>query len=123
MSALRVLLSGGGTGGHIYPALAIASAIKEVAPDTAFLFVGAEGKMEMRRIPAEGYDIEGLPVAGFHRSLDKRNFAFPFKLMRSLGKAKRIINEFNPDVAIGTGRYASVPALAAGALAGSPVFL
>ncbi|MFK8055706.1 MAG: undecaprenyldiphospho-muramoylpentapeptide beta-N-acetylglucosaminyltransferase [Saprospiraceae bacterium] len=123
MAALRVLLSGGGTGGHIYPALAIAAAIKELAPDTEFLFVGAEGKMEMRRIPAAGYKIVGLPVAGFHRSLDVRNFSFPFKLLRSLGKARRTVKEFAPDVAIGTGGYASGPALAAASIAGVSVFL
>ena len=123
MAALRILLSGGGTGGHIYPALAIASAIKELAPDSEFLFVGAEGKMEMRRIPAAGYKIIGLPVAGFHRSLDKRNFAFPFKLLKSLGKARKTVKEFAPDVAIGTGGYASGPALAAASLQGVPVFL
>jgi len=123
MAAMRVLLSGGGTGGHIYPALSIASAIKELAPDAEFLFVGAEGKMEMRRVPAAGYDIVGLPVAGFHRSLDKRNFAFPFKLLKSLRKARSVVKDFNPDVAIGTGGYASGPALAAASMVGVPVFL
>jgi UDP-N-acetylglucosamine--N-acetylmuramyl-(pentapeptide) pyrophosphoryl-undecaprenol N-acetylglucosamine transferase len=123
MAALRILLSGGGTGGHIYPALAIAAALKELVPDSEFLFVGAEGKMEMRRIPEAGYKIVGLPVAGFHRSLDKRNFAFPFKLVRSLGKARKTVKDFNPDVAIGTGGYASGPALAAAYSLGVPVFL
>jgi len=123
MAALRVLLSGGGTGGHIYPALAIASAIKERAPDAVFLFVGAEGKMEMRRVPKAGYDIVGLPIAGFHRALDKRNFSFPFKLVKSLSKAREVVRNFAPDVAIGTGGYASGPALAAAALVGVPVFL
>ena len=123
MAALRVLLSGGGTGGHIYPALAIASAIEALAPDAEFLFVGAEGKMEMRRVPTAGYNIVGLPVAGFHRSMDKRNLAFPFKLLRSLGKARRTVKDFAPDVAIGTGGYASGPALAAASFAGVPVFL
>lgn len=123
MAALRVLLSGGGTGGHIYPALAIAAAIRELAPTAEFLFVGAAGKMEMRRVPAAGYDIIGLPVAGFHRALDRRNFAFPFKLMMSLSKARKVVKDFAPDAAIGTGGYASGPALAAAALVGVPVFL
>ena len=121
--APRILLSGGGTGGHIYPALAIADAVRAQRPDAEMLFVGAAGKMEMRRVPKAGYEIVGLPVAGFHRQLDARNLSFPFKLIRSLGKAWRTVRDFSPDVAVGTGGYASGPALAAARVAGVPVYV
>ena len=120
---LKVLLSGGGTGGHIYPALAIADAVRERLPAAGVLFVGAAGKMEMRRVPAAGYDIVGVPVAGFQRSLDRRNLAFPLKLARGMTQALRVVGEFAPDVAVGTGGYASGPALAAAAARGVPCFL
>ena len=123
MASLRILLSGGGSGGHIYPALAIADAIRQLAPETDFLFIGAEGKMEMRRVPAAGYAIEGVPVSGFQRAFDKRNLNFPFQLVRGLGKAYRIVKNFKPAAAIGTGGFASGPALASAAVLGVPVFI
>ena len=104
-------MSGGGTGGHIFPAIAIANAIKALRPDTEFLFVGAEGKMEMEKVPAAGYRIEGLWISGFQRKLTLSNLAFPFKVISSLLKAKRILKTFKPDVAIGTGGFASGPML------------
>lgn len=113
MKPFKVLISGGGTGGHIFPALSIANAIKKKYPDTEFLFVGANGRMEMEKVPAAGYKITGLNIAGLQRKLTISNLLFPFKLIHSLWKAKKIIQEFNPDVAIGTGGYASGPALQA----------
>ncbi len=107
----RFIISGGGTGGHIFPAIAIANALKEIHPDSEILFVGAEGKMEMEKVPQAGYKIVGLPVAGFQRKLTFKNFLFPFKLLSSLLKAKRIVKEFKPDVAVGVGGYASGPLL------------
>ena len=121
--APRFLLSGGGSGGHIYPALAIAEALRARRPDAQFLFVGALGKMEMRRVPAAGFEIVGLPVAGFHRGLDLRNLSFPLKLARSGARAWGTVRRFGPDAAIGTGGYASGPALAAAHARGVPVFL
>lgn len=116
---MRVIISGGGTGGHIFPAISIANALKEAAPDTEILFVGAQGKMEMEKVPAAGYKIVGLPVAGFHRQLNLRNVArnllFPFRLIGSLMKAGSIIADFKPDVCVGVGGYASGPVLYRGA--------
>lgn len=108
---LRVIISGGGTGGHIFPALSIASRLKEMNPETEILFVGAEGRMEMEKIPAAGYKIIGLPVAGLQRSLSLSNLALPFKILKSLRMAGKIIEEFRPDIAIGVGGYASAPLL------------
>ena len=112
---LRVIISGGGTGGHIFPAVSIANKLREVNPETEILFVGAEGKMEMEKVPAAGYRIEGLPVAGLQRQLTLKNIAgdlcVPFKLAASLRKAGRIIDGFKPDVAVGVGGYASAPLL------------
>ena len=112
---LRVIISGGGTGGHIFPAISIADKLKEVNPETEILFVGAEGKMEMEKVPSRGYEIMGLPVAGLQRKLSPKNIMedlkLPFKLARSLRKAGRVIDEFRPDVAIGVGGYASAPLL------------
>ena len=122
-SGPRFLLAGGGTGGHIYPALAIADALRRERPDGRFLFVGAAGRMEMRRVPAAGYDIRAIPVMGFHRGLDRRNLAFPLKLVRSLAQARRLVGEFDPAAAVGTGGYVSGPALAAARLRGVPTFL
>ncbi|MDQ3049756.1 MAG: undecaprenyldiphospho-muramoylpentapeptide beta-N-acetylglucosaminyltransferase [Bacteroidota bacterium] len=107
----RVIISGGGTGGHIFPAIAIANALKSIDPSINILFVGAEGKMEMEKVPAAGYPIEGLPVTGFQRSLKVSNLAFPFRVLRSLWKAGTIINRFKPQVAVGVGGYASGPLL------------
>lgn len=105
------MITGGGTGGHVFPAIAIADAIKKVLPETEFLFVGAVGKMEMERVPKAGYPIEGLNVAGFQRSMSLRNLSFPFKLLSSMVKARRIVEKFGPDVVIGTGGYASGPVM------------
>ncbi len=112
---LRVIISGGGTGGHIFPAISIADKLKEANPDTEILFVGAEGKMEMEKVPAAGYKIVGLPMAGLQRRLTLKNIIndikVPFKLVSSICKAGRIIKEFKPDVAVGVGGYASAPLL------------
>ncbi|MEN8927295.1 MAG: undecaprenyldiphospho-muramoylpentapeptide beta-N-acetylglucosaminyltransferase [Flavobacteriales bacterium] len=111
MKANRFIISGGGTGGHIYPAIAIANAIKEKQPNAEILFVGANGKMEMEKVPKAGYEIIGLNIAGLQRKLTIKNLSFPFKLFKSLSKAKQIVKDFNPDVAIGVGGYASGPLL------------
>ncbi len=108
---MRVLISGGGTGGHVYPAIAIANAIKDKDPSAEILFVGAKGKLEMEKVPAAGYPIKGLWISGFQRKLSMRNLSFPFKLISSLWKARSIIKEFQPDVAVGVGGYASGPIL------------
>ncbi len=121
--APRFLLAGGGTGGHIYPALAIADALRAAAPAAEFLFIGAVGKMEMRRVPAAGYRIEGVPVTGFHRALDRRNLTFPFKLAQGLNRARQLVREFAPSAAIGTGGYVSGPALAVARAQGVPIFI
>ena len=120
---LRVIISGGGTGGHIFPALSIANKLKEVNPETEILFVGAEGRMEMETVPAAGYEIKGLPVAGLQRKLTLSNFALPFKLFKSVAKARRIIKEFKPDNAIGVGGYASAPLLWAAGRLGIPTLI
>ncbi|MFY9310344.1 MAG: undecaprenyldiphospho-muramoylpentapeptide beta-N-acetylglucosaminyltransferase [Bacteroidia bacterium] len=111
MQPLKIIVSGGGTGGHIFPAIAIANAIKALRPDTEFLFVGAEGKMEMEKVPAAGYKIEGLWISGFQRKLTLSNLAFPFKLLSSIVKARKILKSFKPDAVIGTGGFASGPML------------
>ncbi|MGZ4054712.1 MAG: undecaprenyldiphospho-muramoylpentapeptide beta-N-acetylglucosaminyltransferase [Bacteroidia bacterium] len=111
LQPLKIIVSGGGTGGHIFPAIAIANAIKSLRPDTEFLFVGAEGKMEMEKVPAAGYKIEGLWISGFQRKISMSNLAFPFKVMSSLMKAKKIFKTFKPDAVIGTGGFASGPML------------
>lgn len=108
---LRIIISGGGTGGHIFPAISIANALKNIMPECEILFVGALGRMEMERVPAAGYKIKGLPVAGLKRSLSFENLKLPFKLIKSLRMAGKIISEFKPDVAVGVGGYASGPML------------
>lgn len=108
---LRVILSGGGTGGHIYPAIAIADEIRRRYPDAEILFVGAEDRMEMEKIPQAGYEIEGLWITGFQRSVSLKNLLFPAKLVSSLWKSKKILSRFKPDVVIGTGGFASGPLL------------
>lgn len=107
----RIILSGGGTGGHIYPAISIADALRKADPECEILFVGAEGKMEMEKVPAAGYKIVGLPVAGLKRKLALSNLALPFKVLKSLRMAKRVIRDFRPDVVVGVGGYASAPVL------------
>ena len=109
--ALRVVISGGGTGGHIFPAIAIANELKRQYPDVQILFVGALGRMEMERVPAAGYEIMGLPVVGLKRSLSLKNLALPFALWKSLRRAGKILRDFQPDVAVGVGGYASGPLL------------
>jgi UDP-N-acetylglucosamine--N-acetylmuramyl-(pentapeptide) pyrophosphoryl-undecaprenol N-acetylglucosamine transferase len=111
LQPLKIIVSGGGTGGHIFPAIAIANAIKVLRPDTEFLFVGAEGKMEMEKVPAAGFKIEGLWISGFQRKLTLSNLAFPFKVIDSLLKAKKILKNFKPNAVIGTGGFASGPML------------
>lgn len=111
MKTLRVIISGGGTGGHIFPALSIADKLKETNPETEILFVGAEGRMEMEKVPAAGYRIIGLPVAGLQRKLSLSNLALPLKILRSLRMAGKIIDDFRPDIAVGVGGYASAPLL------------
>ena len=123
MKPLRVLISGGGTGGHIFPAISIANEIKKQKPDTEFLFVGANGRMEMEKIPASGYKIVGLNISGFQRKLSFSNLLFPIKLLASFFKSRKIIKEFNPDIAIGTGGYASGPALNAASSNGIPCII
>lgn len=108
---VRVILSGGGTGGHIYPAISIANEIKLRYPKAEILFVGAKDRMEMQKVPEAGYKIEGLWITGFRRSLSMKNLMFPLKLMNSLWKSKKIISRFKPDVVIGTGGFASGPLL------------
>ena len=108
---LRVIVSGGGTGGHIFPALSIANAIKELRPDAQLLFVGAEGRMEMTRVPAAGYEIIGLPIAGFDRKRLWRNVGVLWKIWKSRQQARRIIKDFQPAVVVGVGGYASGPTL------------
>ncbi|PQJ80726.1 undecaprenyldiphospho-muramoylpentapeptide beta-N-acetylglucosaminyltransferase [Polaribacter porphyrae] len=111
MKQYNILISGGGTGGHIYPAIAIANEIKLRYPNAKFLFVGAKDKMEMEKVPKAGYEIEGLWISGIQRKQLAKNFNFPFKMIDSLLKARRIIKQFKPDIAIGTGGFASGPTL------------
>lgn len=123
MNNPRIIISGGGTGGHIFPALSIANSIKEICPEAEILFVGASGKMEMERVPAAGYRIIGLPVAGLQRSLSLKNLALPFKVLQSVRKAGEILKEFKPDVAVGVGGYASAPLLWSASRKGIPCLL
>ncbi len=123
MKNLRIIISGGGTGGHIFPALSIAGELKRLNPENEILFVGAEGKMEMEKVPAAGYEIIGLPVAGLQRRLSLSNLTLPFKLIKSLSMAGKIIDEFKPDVAIGVGGYASAPLLYMAARKGIPTLI
>lgn len=120
---LKVLLSGGGTGGHIFPAIAIADEIKKRFPDAEFLFIGANGKMEMEKVPQAGYKIEGIDIAGIDRGNILSNLGLPFKILKSLTKSKKIIKNFAPDFAIGTGGFASGPALYEASKLGIPIFI
>jgi len=121
--AKRIIISGGGTGGHIYPAIAIANAILKKEPDTEILFVGALGKMEMEKVPKAGFRIVGLPIVGIKRELSLDNLAFPFKLVNSLLKARDVVKDFKPDVAVGVGGFASGPLLMMASLAGVPILI
>ena len=120
---IRAIISGGGTGGHIFPALSIANKLKELNPETEILFVGADGRMEMEKVPAARYKIVGLPVAGLQRRLTLSNFALPFKVIKSVSMAKKLIKEFKPDIAIGVGGYASAPLLWAAGRMGVPTLI
>ena len=119
----RIVISGGGTGGHIFPAIAIADALRRRMPDVEILFVGAKGRMEMERVPKAGYPIEGLWISGFKREFSLDNLSFPFKLLSSMIKARRIIRRFKPDVAVGVGGFASGPTMRAAASAGVPIVI
>ena len=120
---LRIIISGGGTGGHIFPAVSIANAIKELRPDTEILFVGAEGRMEMHRVPAAGYPIKGLPVAGFDRKNLFKNIPILIKLFKSQRLARKIVKDFQPHAAVGVGGYASGPTLKVAGSMGVPTLL
>ena len=120
---LRVIISGGGTGGHIFPAISIANAIREKRPEAKILFVGAEGRMEMQRVPAAGYEIKGLPIQGFDRKNLLRNVKVLFKIWKSQRMARKIIKEFRPQVAVGVGGYASGPTLNKAADMGIPCLI
>ena len=120
---LRVIISGGGTGGHIFPAIAIANAIKAKHPEAKILFVGAEGRMEMQRVPTAGYEIKGLPVCGFDRKNLLKNIVVLYKLAKSQLKARKIIKEFKPQVAVGVGGYASGPTLKVAGMMGIPTLI
>ncbi|MEX0882421.1 MAG: undecaprenyldiphospho-muramoylpentapeptide beta-N-acetylglucosaminyltransferase [Cyclobacteriaceae bacterium] len=119
----RLIISGGGTGGHVYPAIAIANAWMEKYPESDILFVGAEGKLEMQKVPEAGYKIEGLSVAGLQRRFTLENLSFPFKLLESLQKAKKLLKNFNPDLVIGVGGYASSPVLFSAQRKGIPTLI
>ena len=121
--APRILMSGGGTGGHIFPAVAIADEIRKRFPNAEFLFIGANGKMEMEKVPQAGYKIVGLNIAGFDRGNLLNNFKLPFKVISSLIKAKKTIKNFKPDFAVGTGGFASGPALFTASRLGIPIFV
>ncbi len=123
MSNYKIILSGGGTGGHIYPAISIANELKSRFPDAEFLFVGAKDKMEMEKVPQAGYTIEGLWISGIQRKLTAKNLSFPFKLISSLFKSRKILKQFKPDAAIGTGGFASGPLLQMAALKGIPCLI
>ena len=120
---LKIIVSGGGTGGHIFPAISIANALKEIQPEVDILFVGAEGRMEMEKVPSAGYKIVGLPVAGFQRSLSLKTFTFFIKLYRSMMKARGVIKDFKPDAVVGVGGYASGPVLKTAQKRGIPTLI
>jgi UDP-N-acetylglucosamine--N-acetylmuramyl-(pentapeptide) pyrophosphoryl-undecaprenol N-acetylglucosamine transferase len=119
----RVIISGGGTGGHVFPAIAIANSLKKLEPSINILFIGAKGRMEMEKVPQAGYPIEVLWISGLQRKLTTQNLLFPVKVISSLVKASRIINTFKPDVVIGVGGYASGPTLKAAARKGIPILI
>lgn len=123
MSKTKIIISGGGTGGHIYPAVSIANALRKADSEVDILFVGAEGKMEMEKVPAAGYPIVGLPVAGLQRRLTLKNFLLPFKVLKSLRKASAVIKNFKPNVVVGVGGYASGPVLWVAGRKGIPTLI
>src|SRR5690606_2540897 len=111
MKPLRIIIAGGGTGGHIFPAVAIAHALKAMNAENSLMFVGAEGKMEMTKVPLEGFEIIGLRIAGFNRSHLWKNISLPYKIINSYFKARKILKDFKPDAVVGVGGYASFPML------------
>ncbi|MGN6402506.1 MAG: undecaprenyldiphospho-muramoylpentapeptide beta-N-acetylglucosaminyltransferase [Flavisolibacter sp.] len=119
----KIIIAGGGTGGHIFPAIAIANALKKTEPSTEILFVGAKGKMEMEKVPQAGYQIKGLDIAGFNRSSLIKNIGLPFKLVKSFLQVRRIMNSFGPDAVIGVGGYSSFPVLRYAQAKGVPTFI
>lgn len=119
----RIILAGGGTGGHIFPAIAIANALRRKDPTVSILFVGAKGKMEMEKVPQAGYEIIGLDIAGFNRSSLLKNLSLPFKILKSMGQASKVMNDFNPDVVVGVGGYASFPMLRIAQKIGIPTLI
>ncbi len=123
LQSAKVIISGGGTGGHIFPAIAIANELKKQIPNCDILFVGALGRMEMEKVPKAGYQIIGLPIAGLQRKISLSNLYFPFRLLVSMFKASKIISDFKPNLAIGTGGYASGPVLKAAASKGIPTII
>jgi UDP-N-acetylglucosamine--N-acetylmuramyl-(pentapeptide) pyrophosphoryl-undecaprenol N-acetylglucosamine transferase len=123
MKQLRVIISGGGTGGHIFPAIAIGKALQRLRPDTELLYVGANGKMEMEKVPLEGFKIVGLDIVGFNRAHLLKNLTLPLKLLRSRNESRRIVQLFQPDVAVGVGGYASFPLLQAAQSIGIPTLI
>lgn len=120
---VKVIISGGGTGGHVFPAIAIANALKERLKEVDILFIGAKGRLEMEKVPAAGYPIEGLTISGFVRRLTLKNLTFPFKLAGSLLRARSIIHRFAPEVVVGVGGYASGPTLRMAAMQGIPILI
>ena len=123
MDSPKIIIAGGGTGGHIFPAIAIANAVKEECPGVDILFVGAKGKMEMEKVPEAGYAIKGIDIAGYNRSSVLKNISLPFKLINSFFQVKRIINAFKPDAVIGVGGYSSFPVLKYAQVQGIPTFI
>jgi UDP-N-acetylglucosamine--N-acetylmuramyl-(pentapeptide) pyrophosphoryl-undecaprenol N-acetylglucosamine transferase len=119
----KIIIAGGGTGGHIFPAIAIANAIKQLQPSTEILFVGARGKMEMEKVPQAGYNIKGLDIAGFNRSSLIKNIGLPYKLVKSFLQVRKIMNSFKPDAVIGVGGYSSFPVLKVAQGRGIPTFI
>ena len=120
MRPYNFIISGGGTGGHIYPAVAIANELKLRYPEAKFLFVGAKDRMEMEKVPQSGYNIKGLWISGLQRSFSLNNLLFPFKLISSFWESKKILKSFKPDLVVGTGGYASAPLLKIASIKGIP---
>ena len=121
--SIRIIIAGGGTGGHFFPAVAIGHALKRIRPDADLLFVGANGKMEMEKVPQEGFNIKGLDIAGFNRSNLLKNIWLPYKILKSALQARKILNEFQPDVVVGVGGYASFPMLQSAQGKGIPTLI